>query len=457
VPHAPPAPDPAIAEFGELHDLPYEERGSVRGTTPALTAAPSRATSIVRGQLAPGLSGELFHLDVGEAEGATAILTRVPETIAYATTISCRDRRRQGQRPAKYPTERWEGVRLESAAFGDRFELLVLRGQHQGWIRELFSPRLVEWLAADAPPGLMFELNEGWLAILVPGRMPDAAAAESFCRTAADLAGRIREEALEEGDAPNLFDAAAGTERTDAAVAQVEWKQPPESVGAASAAYLKVAERKPTVLLRSASWGIAGAVLAGAFGWLLGGPFGALAAGAFGLIGGYSIARPLLADRYLFEGGLSVGWTGLQAFNREYARSRGLERQKLFRFHHDHRDLPVPGTAESVQAGEVPVVGVPGLFVMLSDSAELRATGNHGMHRADGHPGSYDVLVVDLEPTPTTEAIAALELPAGYSAQRTATGAVVVWRPIEGNLTRTAAGCDEFRRTAGELIAHLSA
>ena len=32
---------------------------------------------------------------------------------------------------------------------------------------------------------------------------------------------------------------------------------------------------------------------------------------------------------------------------------------------------------------------------------------------------------------------------------------VVVSRPIDGNLTRTAEGCDEFRRTAGSLVAEL--
>ena len=201
----------------------------------------------------------------------------------------------------------------------------------------------------------------------------------SFCADAAALTKRIRDEALEEGDFPNLFKAAEGTKRVDAAVAEIEWDEPPASVRDAAAAYMKVAERKPSVLLKALLWGLGALVIAGAFGWLLGGPFGALAAGAFGFLGGYGISRPLIADQYLFEGSLSVDWTGIQAFNREYARSRGLERQKIFQFHHDYRGLPVPGKADSVQAGEVPVAGVPGLFVMLSDSPELRASGRPWM------------------------------------------------------------------------------
>ena len=286
-------------------------------------------SSLVEGELAPGLTGKLFHLSpIAEAGGSTAILTQVPETVAYASTIACHDRRVAGRtKPAKYPTEEWEEVRLESLAFEERFRLLVLTGQDAGWIRELFSPTLIDWLVEEAPEGLYFELNEGWLSILLPGELPDGDAVAGFCADAAALTSRIRTEALEEGDAPNLFKAAEGTKRVDAAVAQIDWKEPPAGVRDAAAAYMKVAERKPSVLLKAFVWGLGAMVVAGAFGWLLGGAFGALAAGAFGFLGGYGISRPLIADKYLFEGGLSASWTGMQAFNREYARSRGLERQ----------------------------------------------------------------------------------------------------------------------------------
>jgi hypothetical protein len=372
------------------------------------------------------------------------------------STIACHDRRVAGRtKPAKYPTEEWEEVRLESLAFEERFRLLVLTGQDAGWIRELFSPTLIDWLVEEAPEGLYFELNEGWLSILLPGELPDGDAVAGFCADAAALTSRIRTEALEEGDAPNLFKAAEGTKRVDAAVAQIDWKEPPAGVRDAAAAYMKVAERKPSVLLKAFVWGLGAMVVAGAFGWLLGGAFGALAAGAFGFLGGYGISRPLIADKYLFEGGLSASWTGMQAFNREYARSRGLERQKIFRFHHDFRGLPVPGRADSVQAGEIPVAGVPGLFVMLSDSPELRASGRHSMTRTDGQPSSYDVLIADLSPAPSPAAVERLRPPAGYTIDVMNERTVVVSRPIDGNLTRTADGCDEFRRTAGSLVAEL--
>lgn len=450
----------AIAAFAESRELACEESGRVRSATPALFRGGSAdVASLVDGELAPGLTGQLFQLSPGaETGGSTAILTEVPETVAYSSTIACHDRREVGRaKPIKYPTEKWEEVRLESLGFEERFRLLVLSGQDAGWIRELFSPALIDWLVAEAPEGLYFELNEGWLCILLPGTLADAGAVASFCSDAASLTKRIRDEALEEGDFPNLFKAAEGTKRVDAAVAEIEWDEPPASVRDAAAAYMKVAERKPSVLFKALLWGLGALVIAGAFGWLLGGPFGALAAGAFGFLGGYGISRPLIADQYRFEGSLSVDWTGAQAFNREYARSRGLERQKIFQFHHDYRGLPVPGKADSVQAGEIPVAGIPGLFVMLSDSPELRASGRSGMTPDDGRPGSYDVLVADLSPAPEPVAVEALDPPEGYSValMDERPGTVVVSRPIAGNLTRTAADCDEFRRVGGELVSGL--
>jgi diketogulonate reductase-like aldo/keto reductase len=172
---------------------------------------------------------------------------------------------------------------------------------------------------------------------------------------------------------------------------------------------------------------------------------------------GFQVGRFVATQRYLFDGTFSVDWVGINAFNREYARSRGLARQKKFAFHHENRDLPVPGFADSVQAGPVPGTDHSGLFVMLADSPELRASGRHTMGAADaqGRPLSYDALVVELTEAPTPERIRELDLPPDFRVDAYGGNKVVVWRPIAGNMTRTSAGCDEFRATAGRVIAAL--
>jgi hypothetical protein len=448
-----------LVAFARARGLSHSADEAIRPVTPALDGAGSRQGDVVSGELAPGLTGQLFHLAAGERTGeATGVLTTVSETRPYVTTIACQDRALAGRRaPVKYSAERWQEIRLESSAFAERYRLLVIAGQDAGWTRELFSPALITWLTDRAPAGLSFELNEGHLCVLEPGRLQDAGKLAALCEAAAELAARIREEAREEGSDPDLFRAAEATRKMDDAVAEVEWRGPPGSVAQAIEAYRAVASRKPrTIAIALVCAGVAMALGAG-IGWLVAGPVGLLSGAVVGGGFGFQVGRLVATQRYLFEETFSVGWVGINAFNREYARSRGLARQKKFAFHHENRDLPVPGFADSVQAGPVPGTDHSGLFVMLADSPELRASGRHTMGAADpqGRPLSYDALVVELTEAPTPERIRELDLPPDFRVDAYGGNKVVVWRPIAGNMARTSAGCDEFRATAGRVIAAL--
>jgi hypothetical protein len=210
----------------------------------------------------------------------------------------------------------------------------------------------------------------------------------------------------------------------------------------AAAAYAKVAARTPSVIGRALLWGLALTAVGGAFGFVLGGAFGAIAAGAFGFLAGFGIARPILAGSHLFEGTHSVDSIARQAFDREYARSRGLEPQEVLQFRRAYPDLPIPGVVESVQVGEVPTAGIPGLLVTIADSPV-------------GSPGSVDALIAEPPIRPTVAAIDALPTPKGYSVEPTGDRSVIVSHRIDDVMARTAEGCDEFRRSAGDLIAKL--
>ena len=451
--------DGGLTPFARAHGLSDASGEGVRAVTPSLQGVGGRQGDVVGGELAPGLTGQLFHLSADGGGGeATGVLTTVPEARPYTSAIACQDRELTGRRqPVKYSAETWEEIRLESAWFEDRYRLLVLAGQDAGWTRELFSPAFVAWLTDRAPAGLSFELNEGHLCVLAPGRLEDERELEALCGAAAELASRIRAEAEEEASDPDLFRAAEATRKMDEAVAEVEWKEPPASAAEAIEAYGAVAARKPRTFVTGLAWAAVAVALGGGAGWLIAGAAGLLGGVAVGAWLGFTVGRAAAAQRYMFEGMFSPGWVGINAFNREYAASRGLERRKKFAFHHDNRDLPVPGFADSVQAGPVPGTAREGWFVMLADSPELRASGRHAMGEADarGRPLSYDALIVELPDAPVPERIRALELPPDYGVEAYGDNKVVVWRPIPGNMTRTAAGCDEFRETAGRLIANL--
>lgn len=447
-----------LRAFAASSELTFEEAGRVRAATHALASAGAGGERpVVSGELRPGMEGLLFAAPAGEASGGfTAVLTEVPETRPYAVTIACRRRDGPaGGEPVKYGKERWKDVRLESAAFEREFNLLVLEGQDTGWTYELFSPALISWLTDRAPEGLGFELNEGWLCVLQPGEIRDPGALDSLCDAAAELAGRLREEALEEEDDPDLLRFAANTKLMDEALATVTWKRPPASVAEAVAAYRRHASRRPTVLLKAALAAVVGMVVPATIGFFLGGPIGLVVGAIAGLLGGFTIMREIATERYRFGGSISSTWAGVNAFNREHAGSRGLERIKISRFHHDNRDLPVAGEANSVQIGPVPGTDLTGAYAMLSDAPELRAHGADSMSAADGRPLSADALIVEL-PGVDSAAVERLELPDGYRAAAFGRDKVVVWHPIAGNMTRTLAGCDEFRERAGAALAQLA-
>lgn len=447
-----------LRSFADANDLDHQEDGHVRAATHALAAAGVGVErEVVSGELHPGFKGQLFSVPkAGGRGGFTAVLAEVPETRAYAVTIACQRRKGPaGGKPVKYPTESWNEMKLESSMFNDEFRLLALEGQDQVWTYELFSPALISWLTDRAPNDLGFELNEGWLCVLQPGEIADDTALETLCDSAAEIATRLRTEALEEEDDPNLLRFAANTKRMDEALAKIDWKKPPASVADAIKAYRRVASRRPGVLLAALIGGIVGAVVAAAVGYLFGGPIGLLIGVFAGAGGGFEIVREIRTERTMFEGAISYTWAGINAFNREHAKSRGLERVKISQFHHDNRDLPVRGEADSAQVGPIPGTDLTGTYAMLADSPELRAHGAQTMSAADGHNLSADALIVELPAGPDPAALAAVELPAGYQAAAYGTSKVVVWRGIPGNMTRTLEGCDDFRQIAGAAIARL--
>lgn len=416
----------------------------LRRATPALSALPGSRAQIVRGEL-DGRPAEATSLG-----DSIAILAHVPEVQAYTSQICCHDRGEVGRtRPAGYPNEGWEEVRLESVTFERRYRLIALRGQHGGWMRELFSPSLIAWLADDAPRGLSFEVNEGWVSVVAPAGSRSGLDPLVLWRGAGELVARLRREALEEEAAPNLFDRSERERSLDRPLARVRWDSPPDSPGAAAAAYRATARFRPSVVLAGVALALVAMPIGAGIGWLFGDLIGAVGGALAGIAAGWAIGRELFSHRVRFDGWNS-GSLGAHAFMREYARSRGIERLDPARFHHEHRGLPLPGRAECALAepGGGPV------YAMLSDAPELRASGATSIDPVE-RPLARDVLIAELaEPA---AAPAETELPEGWRIDFYEPAWVAVSRPLGGNTLRTLGGCDGFRARAEELIGSLRA
>jgi hypothetical protein len=435
----------------------------LREVTPLLiTGSRGSNTAIAEGNLAPGLDGTLIeHVYAAGAKRreATIVLTSVPEAMAYAPALVCRDRDAVGGGdPAQLPAERWVSVELESVAFNRRYHLLTLAGQDPGWVREFFSPDLIAWLADRAPDGLSFELNERHLAIAQPGLGLEPGARDGLLAAAGELRDRLRNEALEEEADPDLFDESAEVAAVVKTIDVVAWAKPPESVGAAVERYARAARWKSAVIVNAGFWGVVLFALTLVVATLIVDIFVSFAVAVFiavvpALFAGFGaagIAQYVGSHRYR-GGEVSVQRVAYEAWVRGYARSRKLELVDRWRWHSDHRSLPLPGFADHVLAGPIPGSNVDGWFVMLGDAAELRSTGQEIAYVAN-RPLASSAIVVRLERAPTDAEVAALELPDEYTVGH-AGHEVVVWRPVQGNLLRTSAGSDRFRETAAKVLA----
>jgi hypothetical protein len=424
-----------------------------REVTPALLRGRRGTVEVLReGELAPGLQGQLAHhvfANGTRRRESTVVLTAVPEGLAFAPALVCRDRAELGGAPAELPAERWAAVELESTAFNRRYRLLTLAGQDQIYARELFSPALIAWLAGDVPPGFTFELNERHLLVALPGHLSEPADLDRLCRLAAGLARRMREEAVEEGEGTGLFDEAARLAEIERRLGEVDFGKPPGSVGLAYEAFRERARWRPTVLLRTALWTIlAFAVVAAPLAYLFN-PLVAVVPAGIAAYLAYWIASILIASDYTRRG-VSVRRLGLEAFMRGYAESRGLRLEDRWRFHSRHRELPLPGTAAHVMSGPIPGTDHEGTLVALGDAAEMRSQGLEVAHIAD-RPLAALALVVELDSDEEAERLAATD---DLRVERDG-ATVAIWRPEPGNITFSAAGFDRFRAACGELLAQV--
>jgi hypothetical protein len=447
----------AIETWAAERGLEFSASGNLRELTPALIqGSRGSVSSLARGELADGLDGVLCHHTFSDGvrrRDSTAVLTSVPEGEAFAPALVCRDRRELGNGiPAQLPAERWRGTELESTVFNQRYRLLTLAGQDPLYVRELFSPSLIAWLAHDVPAGFSFELNERHLVVALPGQATTPEELDRLCGLAAEVSRRLRAEALEEGEGTGRFDESEKRREIEAQMSRVRFEHPPASVADAMAAYRRAAYWRPTVLLSGLMWAAIAMAISAAAVALLYHPLFAIFGALFAAPTGFGIGRLVAASHYSW-GNVSVSRLGLEAFVAGYAESRSLQPRDRWDFHSRHRTLPLPGFAGHVLAGPVPGTELDGYFAILSDAAELRSRGDEIAYVAD-HPLAALAIVADLRRPVDRDRLATLELPQGYEVE-TDGSTVAIWKPEAGNLLHTAAGLDEFRSRAGAVLAEV--
>jgi hypothetical protein len=186
--------------------LPREQRGPVRF-----------AAWSVAGVLPGGARGRLRHQAVyGSTLGMkiagqhTIMVCRIPESVGYVPMLSVRA---EGLEPALFY---WAGDRrpredvggFESTELDRRYIVEVAKGQDHAWLRQLFPPSFIDWLASSTPVDFGFRLDGGVFTCECPqyrgqhrsdGEV-DPEHLDLLAGAGGRAAGRIRDEVLEEAD-----------------------------------------------------------------------------------------------------------------------------------------------------------------------------------------------------------------------------------------------------------------
>jgi hypothetical protein len=202
----------AMQGYAGARRLTYSPAGTFPESTPLLSAGSSRKTEdVMTGLLPGGLQGTLAHHTYyvrhsGGQQGSytvpypyTVVLAQIPESTAFVRKLLCHDGRRiAGASIFGIDLSGEQRVELESTLLNERYRIATGAGQDQGWLRELFTPMFIDWLATQAAHEFSFELVDGLLCVSLAERLERADQLDWLCGAAVYVAGRIRGEVAEE-------------------------------------------------------------------------------------------------------------------------------------------------------------------------------------------------------------------------------------------------------------------
>jgi hypothetical protein len=202
-----------FTQYAQARGMAAEDgRRSLAGSTPLLRKGDDRyASRLLEGPLGEGVEGvlALYTYEEKHSDGQggqdtdsyhyTVALAEVPECLYLAPELYCR--RKFGFRALEGLEDVFRSkkrVEFESEKLTERYEIFANPDlQDFNWLRQLFSPGFIVWLAESAPDGFAFELTGGHLCCYVNGHESDAAHLDAMRAATAAVATRLREESTE--------------------------------------------------------------------------------------------------------------------------------------------------------------------------------------------------------------------------------------------------------------------
>jgi hypothetical protein len=150
-----------------------------------------------RGRLAGEIDGVVGHLAYtrNKTFRFSVVLAEVAASTPFVPRLFC-IRRGRGTRDDEFYGFEARDSKLwtESTALNQRFVVSTSPFQDPNWLRQLFSPAFVDWLASEPPADFSFELAYGALLGSVEQDHPDTAELGDLCDATAHVAERIAAE-----------------------------------------------------------------------------------------------------------------------------------------------------------------------------------------------------------------------------------------------------------------------
>jgi hypothetical protein len=199
------------AAYAQQRGLQWAHHTSIPPATPLLRRGDERrADEAFSGALPGNIEGELALYTYEERSSDSS--GREAKEIHHFTVVVSRLDGVEGRLPGLFVQRRsgfrfldgaedvfrsTERVRLESEVLDRKCEIFADRGCDANWLRQLFDPVFVDFLAEGAPNGFAFEVEHGVLCVNVNRHRGKAGDLDGLCQAAATVARRITEEAAE--------------------------------------------------------------------------------------------------------------------------------------------------------------------------------------------------------------------------------------------------------------------
>jgi hypothetical protein len=199
------------AAYAQQRGLSWQHDSAVPAATPLLRRGDTRRVDeSFTGTLPGGLNGELALYSYEERSSSgtgaqakeihhfTIVVSELPGMEARLPGLFVQ--RRSGFRfldGAEDVFRSTERIQLESEVLDRKCEIFADKRCDANWLRQLFEPSFVDFLAEGAPEGFAFEVENGTLCVNVNRYRGKADELDGLCGAAATVAKRIIEEAAE--------------------------------------------------------------------------------------------------------------------------------------------------------------------------------------------------------------------------------------------------------------------